>query len=67
MIDAFTAADAILMNHFWCGYDTDVVPVQHGAYSEDVRAFEGMYMEKVLREVECHCTVKVRGVLQDEW
>ncbi|KAI0287436.1 hypothetical protein BC826DRAFT_1044243 [Russula brevipes] len=52
MTDAYAAADAILADHFGDGSGTVVVPVQHGTHTEDVRAFEGVDLERVPREVE---------------
>ncbi|KAI0279475.1 hypothetical protein BC826DRAFT_1080544 [Russula brevipes] len=60
MTDAYATADAILADHFGDGTGTEVVPIQHGAHTEDVD------LEGVLREVER--IVKDRRVLLDgQW
>jgi adrenodoxin-NADP+ reductase len=63
MADVYATADAILADHFGDGSGTEVVPVQHGAHTEDVLAFEDVDLEGVPREAER--TVKDRRVSLD--
>jgi len=63
MTDASAAADAILADHFGDESDTEVVPVQRGTHTEDLRAFEDVGPEGALGEGER--TVKDRRVLLD--
>ncbi|KAH9996175.1 FAD/NAD-P-binding domain-containing protein [Russula compacta] len=70
MIDAYAVADAILTDHFGDGSGTGggaaPVPVQGGAYSEDVLVADDVDLESVPREIEQG--VKDRRVVEyDQW
>jgi len=49
MTDAHAAADAILADHFGDGSGTEVLPIQHGAHTEDVD-LEGVLKVETHRE-----------------